>query len=571
MAKKIVVDEAPLSRSVLSGAGHGKNVFPLAPDMKNGDSFSSSLSRGRSGRHIEDELLDDNATDVTATEQATPADIVVSAPDQLILLAKTDVSLPPTPNTTPVTVVQKGIGLFGSKTSNYVVGSIGLAAVGTGVGLALSRDDTNDPVSAISDSNVAANVVAENAGNRTDVGITTLATDAGATISYSLSDNAGGRFVIDAITGVITVADSTLLDYESVASHDVTVLATSTDGSTSSQQFTINLSNINDNPVSAISDSNAAADAVAENAATGTVVGITTLAIDADAGATISYSLSDNAGGRFAIDASSGVITVADGSLLDFEFATRHDVTVLATSSDGSTNSQLFTINLSNGNDNPVDSIRDSNVAADAVVENAANGTEVGITALTIDADAGTTISYSLSDNAGGRFAIDATSGVITVADGTLLDTAIALSHVVTVLATSSDGSINSQPFTVDVNAPVLAISASSVANILPTGELNLAGFSADDRIEIDARAFIANNDNVPTDTGASGGSSENPTVYLSEESLSFGPRATTTSFTATVINIPDIATGTLQGGIASDAEAMANNFQQVVFVTPII
>jgi hypothetical protein len=46
---------------------------------------------------------------------------------------------------------------------------------------------------------------------------------------------------------------------------------------------------------------------------------------------------------------------------------------------------------------------------------------------------------------------------------------------------------------------------------------------------------------------------------------------ASTTSFTATVINIPDIATGTLQGGIASNAEGMSNNFQQVVFVTPII
>jgi hypothetical protein len=212
-------------------------------------------------------------------------------------------------------------------------------------------------------------------------------------------------------------------------------------------------------------------------------------------------------------------------------------------------------------------------VAADAVVENAVNGTEVGITAIAIDADAGATISYSLSDNAGGRFAIDATSGVVTVADGTLLDFESAPSHVITVLATSSDGSTNSQPFTVsliDVAEPVLAGSASNVANILPTADLNLAGFGSDDRIEIDARAFIDNDDHALTETGVTGGS-ENPALYLSEGSLSFGQSATTTSFTATVMNIPDIASGMLSGDIASHAEAMASNFQEVVFVTPII
>ena len=33
------------------------------------------------------------------------------------------------------------------------------------------------------------------------------------------------------------------------------------------------------------------------------------------------YSLADDAGGRFAIDAARGVVTVADGSLIDYESA----------------------------------------------------------------------------------------------------------------------------------------------------------------------------------------------------------------------------------------------------------
>ncbi|HMS03588.1 MAG TPA: cadherin repeat domain-containing protein, partial [Gemmatimonadaceae bacterium] len=36
----------------------------------------------------------------------------------------------------------------------------------------------------------------------------------------------------------------------------------------------------------------------------------------------ITYSLVDDAGGRFAIDPATGVVTVANGGLLDFETAT---------------------------------------------------------------------------------------------------------------------------------------------------------------------------------------------------------------------------------------------------------
>ena len=166
----------------------------------------------------------------------------------------------------------------------------------------------------------------------------------GATISYSLTDNAGGRFAIDATTGVVTVANGSLLDYETATSHNITVLATSSDGSSNSQTFTIEVTNVNDNPVVGPTDTNGAGNTVAENAANGTAVGITALASDAEPGPTISYSLTDNAGGRFAIDATTGVVTVANGSLLDYETATSHNITVLATSTDGSSNSQTFTI-----------------------------------------------------------------------------------------------------------------------------------------------------------------------------------------------------------------------------------
>lgn len=87
---------------------------------------------------------------------------------------------------------------------------------------------------------------------------------------------------------------------------------------------------------------------VSEYATNGMTVGITALATDADAGDRVTYNLTDDAGGRFAIDANSGVITVADNTLLDYETSTNHSVTVLATSSDGSTSPQSFVVNLTN-------------------------------------------------------------------------------------------------------------------------------------------------------------------------------------------------------------------------------
>lgn len=72
----------------------------------------------------------------------------------------------------------------------------------------------------------------------------------------------------------------------------------------------------NDAPVG-LALSNARVD---ENAANGTVVG-TLAASDVDQGDTLTYSLSNTAGGRFAVDAATGVVTVANGALLDFEKA----------------------------------------------------------------------------------------------------------------------------------------------------------------------------------------------------------------------------------------------------------
>jgi hypothetical protein len=323
------------------------------------------------------------------------------------------------------------------------------------------------------DSDNALNSVVEGAVNGTAVGITASATDVnGGALTYSLTDDAGGRFAINATTGVVTVADSSKLDYETATSHTITVQAS--DGTaTSSQNFTIAVTNAGP---SQPADNNSALNSVVEGASAGTVVGITASATDPNGG-TVTYSLTDDAGGRFTIDATTGVVTVADGSKLDFETATSHTITVQA--SDGTaTSSQNFTIAVANAAPSQP---ADSNSAVNSVVEGASTGTVVGITTSATDPNGGT-VTYSLSDDAGGRFTIDATTGVVTVADGSKLDFETAASHSITVQA--SDGTAtSSQNFTIAVSnvAPGTPTDSDNAANGVAEGAITgtLVGVTA--------------------------------------------------------------------------------------------
>ena len=85
--------------------------------------------------------------------------------------------------------------------------------------------------------------------------------------------------------------------------------------------------------------------AVAENAASGTLVGMA-LTTDATANDSFTYQLLDDAGGRFAIDAVTGEVTVLDGSLLDYEQSQSHDITIVVTDFAGESLEKSFTILL---------------------------------------------------------------------------------------------------------------------------------------------------------------------------------------------------------------------------------
>jgi hypothetical protein len=302
------------------------------------------------------------------------------------------------------------------------------------------------------DANGAANSVAEGAANGTAVGVTASSTDInGPAVTYSLTgDTSGGGFTINSATGVITVADATKIDYETAAGHAYTVTAQASDGTlASSQTFTIAVTNV---APSAPTDSNAATNTIAEGAANGTAVGITAASTDPGGGPAPTYSLTDNAGGRFAINSTTGVVTVANGAAIDFETAVgnAYSITVQGTSGALST-TQSFSIGVTDvGPSTPTD----NNGAGNSVFEGAANGTAVGITASSADPGGGPAPTYSLTDSAGGRFAIDDNTGIVTVANGAAIDfeTAPGAGHSYGITVQSTAGALSStQGFSIGV------------------------------------------------------------------------------------------------------------------------
>jgi hypothetical protein len=293
--------------------------------------------------------------------------------------------------------------------------------------VAIDLVDRNEPPSGI---RLISGKVPENAAHGRLVGqVAALDPDAGDSLAYGLTEDAGGRFEIDSRTGTITVARGANLDFEAAESHQLAVRVTDSGGLTYDEVFSIALTDTNEAPT-AKEDSLE----VEENAAVGTLVG-RLIASDPDAGDRLAFGLTDNAGGRFAIDRDTGTIMVADGRGLDFEKGSSFEVTATVIDSGGLGDTVVVAVNIADRNERPSGGV----VIEGTVTENAAQGTLAAAYTAT-DSDRGDRVTYSLRRDAGGRFAIDPATGLITVARGADLDFEKARDHEVTVRVTDTGG-----------------------------------------------------------------------------------------------------------------------------------
>ena len=287
--------------------------------------------------------------------------------------------------------------------------------------------------------------LAENSGNATIVGLLTgVDPDAASTVTFSIAGgNTGGAFSIGASTGLISVANAAALDFETNPTFTLSV--DYTDGTHSgTATVTINLTNVNEAPIY----TPGGALGVAELSANGTVVGSAGTATDPDTGDTLTYSIiSGNGLGGFAINPTTGEITVANGTVLDFEGSPTHNLGIQVSDVGGLTSSGMVTINLVNTNEAPT-----VTPAAFSVTENSPNGTAVG-TVTSTDPDAGDTKTFSITDgNTNGAFAINPTTGQITVANTGAINFETTPVFVLTVQVQDHDGLTGTATVTVNLN-----------------------------------------------------------------------------------------------------------------------
>ena len=288
--------------------------------------------------------------------------------------------------------------------------------------------DTHTLIVTVTDVNEAPEITTTvTAVDRTEnlVGATTLAAsdvDASTTLSWSVeSDDDGSKFQISPSTGVSVILNfkappdfETPTDVGDTAMNNtyvVKVKVTDDGGLTDEHTVTVTVTNVNEPPV--FTSPPPTAD-FAENG-TGTVADFD--ATDVDALTTLTFSLSsDDDGGKFDIDPSTGVLTFKNPP--DFEMPTDGFDTAMNNTyvmyvevrDNGSPRQEenhLLIVTVTDVNEAPV-------ITTTATTASVAENTTAVHTFAASDVDASTTLRWSVEpDDDGGKFDIDSTTGAL--------------------------------------------------------------------------------------------------------------------------------------------------------------
>ena len=272
------------------------------------------------------------------------------------------------------------------------------------------------------------------------------------------------------LSSFFTDPDSPITSYEIISNSNPTLIGASINGSNMSYYsysnlngvaelivrahsnalfadliFIVTVSPVNDWP---IIDNSGATFIIEEFSPNGTVVG-KVLAHDVDDDALNFYISGGTGQNAFAVDSSTGVITVINSSLLDYDVVEQFDLVIRA--GDGSVVRQsTFFIDLSSA-PNTVPTINNQQFAVD---ENTENVSFVG-TVVASDAD-NDLLTYSVTGGTGAQaFTVNLSTGEIRVLDKRFLNYEITQSYTLNVEV--SDGE--------DVNGAVITVNLNNVSN----------------------------------------------------------------------------------------------------------
>jgi Cadherin domain/RTX calcium-binding nonapeptide repeat (4 copies) len=290
--------------------------------------------------------------------------------------------------------------------------------VGVSDGSKMDTQSINVSVLNVNEAPVGANLsssnVAENVANGTVVGtVTAVDPDMGGSHSFAFlpGGDAGGRFLINATTGTITVNQGNLIDFETSAQHVVIVRVTDQGGLTYEKSFIINVTDGSDAPVIT---SNGGGTSAVTSMAENTSLVTTVTSVDPDLADTVTYSILGGAdAGLFTINPVTGALSFITPP--NFEVPTDFDgnniYEVIVRASDGTlVDTQAISITVNDANDPPVITSDGAGPAAALTMAENSSGTITTVAAT--DIDVGASISYAIVGGAdAGKFVINSTTG----------------------------------------------------------------------------------------------------------------------------------------------------------------
>ncbi|MDX1929365.1 MAG: hypothetical protein SFV81_22755, partial [Pirellulaceae bacterium] len=304
----------------------------------------------------------------------------------------------------------------------------------------------------------------------------------------STDPNSGDSFTYSLVTGngdgdngAFAISGSDLLanapfNFEAKQNYSIRVRTTDAGGLYFEQEFTINVTNVNESPFNfALPNST-----IPENNNIGQVIGTFTIS-DEDIGDSITYSLVSGSG-----DTDNGAVTLNGAELtasvaFDFDVKSAYSILVRATDVGGLFVEKNFTITIADVNESPTA----ISLSAHSLDENNLPGAIIGVFSST-DSDLNETFVYSFVTGTG-----DTDNSLFTIS-GAELTTNVAFNfeakpeYKIRVRSTDSDGLFFEQDFTIhvaDVNeAPVVVnpVADFSVIEGTITTDIDLASVFAD-------------------------------------------------------------------------------------------
>lgn len=253
--------------------------------------------------------------------------------------------------------------------------------------------------------------ILENSQNSTEIGLLIASdVDAGQSLNYNILQSSMANAVnVDASTGKLSILDKSKFDFEANNKIILAIKVTDngTGGLSDTANVTINITDLNENPVIATKNLH-----VDENSAAGKEVGKVTA--NSYTEVPIEYSIvAGDVTGIFSINKNSGMISVAQSGLLNYETKNSYSLTIKVNeiANPKFTSNAAITIDLNDVNEHPV--------ITDALFhfkESEASGTVLG-RVVASDPDGGQPLLYSItSGNEDGYFSIDPSNGNLLLA-----------------------------------------------------------------------------------------------------------------------------------------------------------